>query len=121
MNDLFAPAIPADALQSSAFRVVPVLGDSMYPTYRGDYDYALMRPITKYAGEGIYVVSNSFGFELFRVESTMDGKRGLRLFRDNPAYRDKLWTVEEFEANVLGIIVADIKIRNSLQLKETMQ
>ncbi|YBV97378.1 S24 family peptidase [Phyllobacteriaceae bacterium JZ32] len=118
MNDFFAPALSASAIQSPALRVVPVLGDGMYPTFRGDHDFALMRPVTTYRGEGIYVVSNAFGFDFFRVESTMDGKRGLRLFRDNPHYSDRFMNLEEFEGCVLGIVVADIKVRNHQMLAE---
>ncbi|PYE89628.1 S24 family peptidase [Phyllobacterium leguminum] len=112
MRDFFAPSMPVDILQSPVFRVVPVLGDAMYPTLRGDHDYVLMKPVTKYAGEGIYVLDNGIGIDFYRAESTMDETRQIRLFRDNPAYRDRFMTIAQFEARVLGIVVADIKVRN---------
>ncbi|PRD42088.1 hypothetical protein C5748_18205 [Phyllobacterium phragmitis] len=112
MKDFFAPSIPADVLQSPELRVVPVIGDSMHPTFRGDHDYALIRPVSGYVGEGIYVLECGFGIELFRVESTLGGSRQLRLSRDNPAYLDQFRSIEQFESHVLGIVVADIKVRN---------
>ncbi|PRD42159.1 hypothetical protein C5748_18460 [Phyllobacterium phragmitis] len=84
----------------------------MTPTLKGDRDYALMRPVSTYRGEGIYCVSDGIGFDFFRVEATMDGKRGLRLFGDNEMYADRFYTIEEFDCCVLGIVVVDLKVRN---------
>lgn len=119
MNDLFAPSIPAEHVLSDRLRVHMVDGDRMEPTLKGRRDYVLLAPVSRYAHEGIYLVFNGFGPELYRVQST--GSRQLRLFGDNPHYVDHYCSVEAFEERVLGIVVADIKVRDEYHLREAMQ
>lgn len=118
MNDLFAPAIPAENVLSDRLRVHPVLGDRMCDTLRSGYDYVLIAPVNGYAGEGLYLVFNGFGPDLFRVSPT--GNRQLRLFGDNKHYVDHFWTLDVFNEHVLGIVVADIKVRDERHLREVM-
>ncbi|PYE89577.1 hypothetical protein [Phyllobacterium leguminum] len=112
MLDLFAPQIDPEAVYSNRLRIHRVVGDGMYPRLRDGFDFVLIKPV----GEGTYLFHNGIGPELYCVASTMDGKRGLRLFRDNPHYSDGFMTLEDFEGCVLGIVVADVKIRNSRML-----
>jgi hypothetical protein len=121
MSNLFPPAFPAEALQSPSLRLVQITGDGLCDTYRANRDYALMVPVTSYCGEGIYAVSNPFGYDFFRVESTLDGTRRLRLFRENPHYSDQFMTLDDFEAKVLGIVAADVRIRNDRLIADAVE
>lgn len=117
MRDFFAPAIPAQTVFSDRLRAHPVIGDGMYPLLRGGWDYVLLAPVSEYHGEGIYLVHNGLGEELFRVTPAWDGKKGIRLMRENKAYSDQVWTLEQFRDGVLGIVVADIKMRDERFLR----
>ncbi|MDX0615131.1 hypothetical protein GOD03_11610 [Sinorhizobium medicae] len=118
MNDFFAPALPAERVLSDRFRVHAVKGDGMFPLLRGDRDYVLVAPIDTYRGEGIYLLGNGVGEDLYRVSSALDGKRGLRLSRENERYQEHVVSIEQFESGVLAIVVADIKVREERFLRE---
>lgn len=118
MNDMFAPALPAESVLSDRLRVHPVIGDRMCDTLRSGYDYVLLAPVDGYSGEGIYLVFDGIGLDLFRVSPT--GNRQLRLSGDNKHYKDHIWTLDLFNEHVLGIVVADIKVRDEHHLRKMM-
>lgn len=112
MSDFVAPAMPANRIMSNGLRVHPVQGDAMFPLLRGGRDYVLIAPVTSYKGEGIYLLDVGLGVDLFRVCNVFDGKGGLRLSRENPIYQLHDISRERFEEQVVGIVVADIKVRD---------
>lgn len=118
MNDLFAPALPAENVLSDRLRVHPVIGDRMCDTYRSNFDYVLLAPTDRYQGELIYLVFDGIGPDLFRVQTI--GNKQLRLFGDNQHYRDHIWTLDQFNEHVLGVVVADIKVRSERHLRDAM-
>jgi hypothetical protein len=61
-----------------------VEGDGMAPTLRPHRDVALVLPVDRYQYEGVYLLDNGIGWELFRAQPWGGGK--LRLSRDNPTY-----------------------------------
>jgi hypothetical protein len=112
MNDLFASVISPDQVFSGRFRVHPVTGDEMEPTLRGGRDYVLTTPVTTFEGEGIYLVDVGFGIELFRVTNTLGPAGELVLSRENPLYRTHRVERHRFNEAVVGIVVADIRMRD---------
>lgn len=116
MNDLFAPPSTANVM-SEQFRVHPVIGDGMAPALRSNWDYVLLKPTSEYCGEGIYLMHDGFGPDLFRIQMWSEGK--LLMKRDNPVYSNHFTlTREEFEVVVLGFVVADIKVRDERFFRE---
>lgn len=119
MSDFFAPAIPAERILSKALRVHMVDGDGMAPELRGGRDYALIAPVQSYRGEGLYLIEVYGGATLYRVQNILGGQ--LRLSMDNPVYTASFTvTREQFEETVLGIVVADIKVRDDHKLREAI-
>lgn len=119
MNDLFAPPIPAGNVLSDRLRVHPIMGDAMEPTLRGNRDYALIAPVHAYQGEGIYLLDNGVGGDLYRVTDVLTG---LCVSKDNPLYSHKVVVDRDrFNEEVLGIVVADIKPRDERFLREAVQ
>lgn len=112
MHDLFNPNIPPENLMSGRFRVHAVKSDTMEPALRGGRDYALLAPVTAYQGEGIYLVDDGLSLDLYRVSSTLEKGRALCLSRENPRYGARTIGREEFNDRVVGIVVADIKVRS---------
>ncbi|OWV87339.1 hypothetical protein ATY75_03245 [Rhizobium sp. N122] len=111
MNDLFAPAIPAETIMSDRLRIRMVESDGMAPALLPMRDYVLIAPIQSYHGDGIYLIDLYGGSTLYRVQNMLGGQ--LRLFMDNPLYTGRFtFTREQFEEIVLGIVVADIKVRD---------
>ncbi|MGT2444499.1 hypothetical protein ACU4I5_18745 [Ensifer adhaerens] len=121
MNDFFAPAIPADRVLSNDLRVHMVDGDGFEPQLKSQRDYVLIAPVTEYAGEGIYLIHDGYGLVLYRVQYSLATDKPIRLSLDNPLYRhaerDHRWTREAFNEAVLGIVVADIKVRDDRYLR----
>jgi hypothetical protein len=111
-------SIPPENLLSSRFRIHPVVGDTMEPTFRGGRDYALLAPVTSYWGEGVYLVNIGSGVDLFRVESAFDGKGGLRLSQENPRCGTVCLSRERFDDAVVGIVIADIRPRDERFLRQ---
>ncbi len=120
MNDLFAPAIPAENVLSSKLRVHMVDGDGLEPELRSRRDYVLLSPTNVYCGDGIYLIDVGGGDALYRVQNIMGGKLLLKF--DNPLYRcgDLILTRDEFAEIALGIVVADIKVRDERFLREAV-
>ncbi|ASQ03627.1 hypothetical protein GHK38_03700 [Sinorhizobium meliloti] len=111
MHDLFNPRIPPENLMSGRFRVHAVKSDTMEPVLRGGRDYALLAPVTAYQGEGIYLVDDGLSLDLYRVSNTLEKGGALCLSRENPRYGARTIGREEFNDRVVGIVVADIKVR----------
>ena len=66
--DLFpAPALNRQTFASSKLSVVPVRGDAMQPTLRGEWDYVLVAPVHAYEGEGLYVIQDDEGLSLIHI------------------------------------------------------
>ncbi|MBO9108726.1 S24 family peptidase [Agrobacterium sp. S2/73] len=120
MNDLFAPAVPAENVLSSKLRVHMVDGDGMEPELRSRRDYVLLSPTSTYCGEGIYLIDVGGGSALYRVQNIMAGKLLMKL--DNPLYRggDMTMSREEFTEIALAIVVADIRVRDERFLREAV-
>lgn len=122
MNDFFAPALPIEAINDDRFRMEPVIGPSMEPRLRGGYDFVMVKPIHGYMGEGTYFFSELPGAkQLYKAESVLGSKgREIRLFYENRAYQGHIVSLEWFEENVLGIVVADIKVQDERFLREAV-
>ncbi|WP_037073742.1 S24 family peptidase [Rhizobium leguminosarum] len=110
MNDFLAPAIPAEKIMSSRLRIHMVDSDGMAPALLPMRDYVLIAPIQGYHGDGVYLIDLQGGSTLYRVQNMLGGQ--LRLSMDNPLYGSFTFTKAQFEEIVLGIVVADIKVRN---------
>lgn len=110
MHELFNPHTTPENILSGRFRVHAVKSDAMEPTLRGGRDYALLAPVTAYQGEGIYLLDDGLALDLYRVSNTLD-EAGLCLSRENPRYRARTIDRDEFNERVVGIVVADIKVR----------
>lgn len=123
MDDLFPTNLPATALQSQRLRLVEVIGDGMEPALR-PRDFALCQPVHGYIGEGIYLLTTAFRGETFyRVDAILGSRPDVkvRLLLDNQHYAGGLIPLTEFEARVLAIVVADVKVRSHRLLAEAMQ
>jgi hypothetical protein len=83
----------------------------MEPSLRGGRDYVLTAPITSYEGEGIYLVDAGLGIELFRVTNILGSDGDLLLSRENTVYRAHHMGREKFNEVVVGIVVADVRVR----------
>ncbi|MBB3521088.1 hypothetical protein [Rhizobium sp. BK456] len=117
MNELFASFVSPEKVMSGKFRVHPVIGDEMEPTLRGGRDFVLTAPVTAYEGEGIYLVDIGLGIELFRVTNTLGPAGELILSRENEHYPAHRLPRGQFSDAVVGIVVADIRTRDSRFLK----
>lgn len=117
MNDLFALPANPEAIYSKRLRVHMVDGDGMEPDLRSRRDYVLIAPVDGYCGEGIYLIEVGGGQTLYRVQNILTG---LRLKLDNPVYGDSgvVVTREQFAEDVLGFVVADIKVRDERFLRQ---
>ncbi|MFT0862288.1 hypothetical protein [Ancylobacter sp. G4_0304] len=112
-GDLFGLTGSSDALRSSRLRLEMVPSDTMEPTLRSRWDHVLVQPCTGYEGEGLYLLQDTFGgWKLTRASSTLGGKGQLLLYVDNKHYGEHLVPRDWFDENVVGIVVADIKIRD---------
>lgn len=118
MHDFRLPDIPPENVLSGRFRVHAVTGDAMEPTLRGGRDYALLAPVASYEGEGIYLVNIGAGLDLFRVTSSFDGDGGLRLSQENRRSRPQCLSRQQFDALVVGLVVADIRTRDERRLRD---
>lgn len=117
MNDLFSSVSSPEKVIAGRFRIHPVLGDGMEPLLRGGFDYVLLAPVTLYEGEGIYLVDVGAGLDLFRVCNRFDGDGGLLLSQENPLAGQHRLSREQFDALVVGIVVADIRTRDERFLR----
>lgn len=58
--------------------------ETMAPTLRAGHDYALVRPIDRYDGEGIYFIHNGHNETMYRADGL--SPVGVRMWRDNKAF-----------------------------------
>lgn len=117
MSDFFAPAIPAEKIMSTRLRIHMVDGDGMAPSLRGGRDYVLIAPVDTFKGDGVYLVDVWGGPTLYRVQNLLGGKIQMKL--DNPLYSSVFaFTKAQFEENVLGIVAADITVRDEQMLRQ---
>ena len=81
----------------------------------------MIKPIHQYVGEGTYFFSELSGAkQLYKAESILGSKgKEIRLFYENRAYQGAIVSREWFEENVLGIVVADIKVQDERFLRES--
>jgi hypothetical protein len=114
MHDLFAPAqLSSESFASRKLSVVPVRGDAMSPTLRGEWDYVLAAPVKRFAYDTLYVIDVMGTPCVLRVQSHGNGQ--LALIRDNERYgpdRADLVSGDWFNEHVLGIVVCDLKVRD---------
>ncbi|WP_428028803.1 hypothetical protein [Ancylobacter sp.] len=121
-SDLFGQAVPATALLSPQLRLEIVPSDAMEPTLRSQWDHVLVRPCTRYEGEGIYLLQDVFGGrKLTRASSVLGGPGHILLHVDNKHYGEHLVPREAFEDNVLAIVVADVKVRDARLLSQVQR
>jgi hypothetical protein len=123
MNDLFAPpAINRETFVSRGLSVVPVVGDEMLPTLRGDFDYVLAAPVPRFFYDSLYVVEIMGMPSVRRCQYHGNGEIGLIVDNERygatPGERETLLTVDEFNACVLGIVVCDLKVRDHRMMSE---
>lgn len=118
MNRLITPPVSADRILSSRLRVRMVDGDGLEPELKSRRDYVLIDPVDSYCGEGIYLLDVGAGPVLYRVQWA--GGDNVMFRNTNPLYRDNGHVVsrEKFDEVTLGIVVADIKVRDERVLRE---
>lgn len=113
MNAAIPEKAPSTSVLSDRFRVHPIIGDAMEPVLRGGRDYVLTAPVTSYQGEGVYLLDAGTGIELFRVTNILGPDGDLLLSRENEIYRSHHMDRKKFNDIVVGIVVADIRIRDA--------
>lgn len=118
MHEFSFPSVPTENVLSDRFRVHAVTGDAMEPTLRGGRDYALLAPVASYEGEGIYLMNIGAGLDLFRVTTSFDGEGGYRLSQENRRSRPQCLSRQQFDALVVGLVVADIRTRDERFLRD---
>ena len=83
-----------------------VVGDTMVPTYRPRTHAVFCMPVTRYEGDGIYLID---GTELYRCQKR---DRKVKLWRDNELYPQYEVDLDTFNDAHLSMVIADITIRN---------
>lgn len=112
--DLFGPLATPDTLTSTKLRLEQVRGDNMEPTLRANRDLALCLPVHTYTGSGIYLLGNEFGWNIYRCENILSGE--IRLSSDNKIYPPQSVPLDYFNENVVAKVVADVKVRDGVEL-----
>lgn len=85
MEGFFPPdAPPLIPMPFQGLQMREIAGDAMEPMLRGHRDYALVRSVDRFEGEGIYFLFNGYGEEMYRADSL--SSVGYRLWRDNKLY-----------------------------------
>lgn len=108
------PTGPAGRQQRDFSRPRPLIveSDAMEPTLSRTRDIALVVPVDRYSGEGIYAFDDSgFGIAIRRCEATgSPGNPCVAMSLDNERYRNEptVITKEAFADVVLGRIVGRI-------------
>ncbi|WP_270374986.1 S24 family peptidase [Marinicauda sp. Alg238-R41] len=117
-SSLFADPVPAGALQHPNLRIQPVLCDAMEPTYRRGRDYVMVVPTEQYHYPTLYVLEMNGAAVVRRVEGRLDGR--IHVMTDRKEYSDYFLTREEFETAVLGIVVADVVVRDENLIRKAV-
>ncbi len=111
MSDFNVLSILTERKPADKLWVHRVMGDGMAPELR-PHDYVLLAPTERYCGEGIYLLHDGIGPDLFRVQAMPRGK--VLMKHDNPFYiLEHTVTKDEFEEIAKGYVVADIRVRDS--------
>ena len=118
MMDLIPAPIPPETYQSSRLRIVLVDSDNMEPTLnRGDC--VMVLPVTQFEYDTIYAIDRGDG--LITVTRAFQARYGMiRLQRDNELYPRSdtdLVALDWFNEHVVGLVVADIKLRDPVALR----
>ena len=118
MMNLIPRPIPPEAYQSSRLRIVLVDSDNMEPTLRKG-DCVMVLPVTQFEYDTIYAIDRGDGLVI--VIRAYQARYGMiRLQRDNELYprsdRDDLVDLDWFNEHVVGLVVADIKLRDPVAL-----
>lgn len=127
MNSFLTPAIPAENVWSDRLRIRMVDGDGMAPDLMSHRDYVMILPVDRYRGEGIYLVDWGCGATLYRASSSGRQDKPIRMRLDNPLYHRCesqgffYFTREEFDDMAIGLVVADIKVRDVPALREAVE
>jgi len=118
MMDLIPRPIPPEAYQSSRLRIVLVDSDNMEPTLNKG-DCVMVLPVTQFEYDTIYAIDR--GDSLITVIRAYQGLGGMiRLQRDNELYPRSdadLVDLDWFNEHVVGLVVADIKLRDPVALR----
>jgi hypothetical protein len=93
-------------------RPMEIIGDGMEPTLRRHRDIAMVMPISRFLGEGVYVLESEIGGspELYRVSPAFDRAGGVIIGRDNKAYAQYPLRRAEFEERVLGKVIGKVEL-----------
>lgn len=127
MQDLFAPppALTREAFFARKLSLVPVRGDGMSPTLRGDWDYVLAAPVDRFHYDSLYVVEQYGQPCVYRCQG--HGADFVSMMNDNPMYgatpaeRAKEVPREWFNEHVLGIVVCDLKVRDPAMMQRAWE
>lgn len=119
MMDLIPRPIPPEAYQSSRLRIVLVDSDNMEPTLSKG-DCVMVLPVTQFEYDTIYAIDRGDG--LITVIRAYQARYGMiRLQRDNELYPRSdtdLVDLDWFNEHVVGLVVADIKLRDPVALRK---
>lgn len=114
-DDIGLPSLSPQTFASSKIRIMSVDTDAMEPTLsRGDCVVVL--PVTEHDQDGVYVVEPRPGvITVVRTTYCFGGQ--LRIIRDNHLYSEQLVDADWFNERVVGLVVADIKVREANVLR----
>ncbi len=119
MMDLIPRPIPPEAYQSSRLRIVLVDSDNMEPTLNKG-DCVMVLPVTQFEYDTIYAIDRGDGLiTVIRAYQALGGM--IRLQRDNELYQRSdtdLVDLDWFNEHVVGLVVADIKLRDPVALRK---
>lgn len=109
-------ALPAPAmLATDRLRLVPIKGDAMAPTLRTG-DVTMVLPGDRYRHPSLYAVEMVPGvMEIVRAQHV--GGRQIRVSRDNQAYAEATMTLADFNALVVGHVIATGRMVDSAMLE----
>lgn len=116
--DLIPRPIPPEAYQSPRLRIVLVDSDNMQPTLNKG-DCVMVLPITQFEYDTLYAIDRGDG--LITVIRAYQEGRAIRLQRDNELYPRSdtdLVDLDWFNEHVVGLVVADIKLRDPVALRK---
>ena len=83
----------------------------MEPRLKGWLDHVLVVPTTRFLIEGLYLMDLGDGVEGVRVVGHADGGRDYRVSYGNPKYSSHVLTRVEFQREVLGFVVGELKMQ----------
>ena len=105
------------AASTEGLQVFPILGDLMSPTLnRGDF--ALVAPVSRWEGDGCYVIGPAFDPGLYRCR-----RKGDRVITrgDNPLYPEAEMSMADFNSEVLAIAVMKMNVMDRDRLPDSLR